>query len=104
MIALEKQRPGGPFFVNQLAAGWRLGLDVLLDFFAVELHADEFGVLRLLPAFEARGLEDDVKGLPFAGSFGGVGGRLGGAVNRADVALSELVIGAAEAVENLHFV
>src|SRR5687767_7337612 len=101
MIPLEKQRPRRRFIVVELPTGRPLHLDVILNLLAIEFDADELRVLRLFSILEARRLEDNVKRLPLAGRLGRVAGRLGGAVDRPYIALPQLVIRLAEAVQDL---
>src|ERR1039458_4797804 len=65
VIALQSKRPNGSF--REPAAGLAAEFHMLVDHFAVVYDFDEDGVGDLLTlVVEARGVEDDIKGLPLA--------------------------------------
>ena len=65
MIALQAKRPHGSF--RKAATGLAVEFHVVVDHFPVVHDFDKDGVGDLLTlVVEARGAEDDIKGLPLA--------------------------------------
>src|SRR5260370_21492596 len=105
MIALEHERALGPLGAAQRCRGRALDLDVFVNDLAVVDDLQEASVGGFLAlAIKARGLEGDIEGLPFAGRLAGVEARLGGIVNAAAIAIVQVLVLLAEAVEDLHFI
>lgn len=116
VVALEHDWAGRSFVVEAGAAGGAGDFDVFVDEFSVLPDFDEAAVFGFFAGgVEARSAEDDVKGLPFARTTAGVDARgvaviafvgfpVPALVDAATVAVFEMVVWFAPAVEDLDFV
>src|SRR5207237_7949220 len=102
---LQAQRPQRLFLAAEARRSRSLQVDILVNDLAVVHDLDEAGTRDLLALFiKARGAENDVERLPFAGLLRRVDARRGMVVNAAAVAGVQLFVLLAVAVADSPFV
>src|SRR5262245_66336594 len=105
MIALKHERTEWLFRAAQRGRGRALDLDILVNDFAVvdDFHEARVGGFLAL-VVEPWGLKRDIEGLPLPGRLAGIEAWLGGVVDAAAIAVVQVLVRLAKAIEDLHLV